>query len=391
MRSTGAARLPAVLLAIAATCLAVTTAAAAPHRNGGDRPYCAPAGSSANTQLSWRQQQLAPGITLLSSTMSGPRGKVAIRAVRADLDQPGVGVGPLHREVSGHHVLTSLARGGGVVAATNGMYFDLSSGAPILPLVQSGRPVVLSAEHTHVAGIGVDNRPEDGGVWLTGTVRSGSAMAPLVGINDVVSPAGVSVYTRAWGSGLVPLPSAARSRAVTDGRLAATTGRMRRPPRGGELLVARGGTAVQWLRSLAGGAAVTVSSQVSTNAPVAFEQAYGVGTQTVSHADQTSTDIYCSGEYYAARTDIAWSRSRTTLLLVTAESPRGPDHYGLDQNEMSGVLLQLRAADGYALDGGASTTMVARALGRSRFTLESAPHGDRQRPIPVGIGIYYRG
>ncbi|MGN6474966.1 MAG: phosphodiester glycosidase family protein, partial [Mycobacteriales bacterium] len=136
---------------------------------------------------------------------------------------------------------------------------------------------------------------------------------------------------------------------------------------------------------------LSMQMRAATDAPVRFAQAYGVGTQTVEQADQISTGLYCSRhEYYAARTGIAWTRSRSTLLLVTAESPHAPDHYGLDENQMSAVLVNLRAATGYALDGGYSTTMVARLRHHHhRLALVTAPRGHRQRAIPVGVGVFY--
>jgi hypothetical protein len=159
------------------------------------------------------------------------------------------------------------------------------------------------------------------------------------------------------------------------------------PPAGGSLLIARGDAAVQWLRALAHGAPVKVHSAVATNAPEPFAQAYGTGTQVVSQADQPRTHVVCPTPVLAARTAIAWTRSRTTLLLITAESPRGPDGYGLDWDQLSALMTQLRAAVGYTLDGGTSTEMVAKLPGHRALTLETAPHGNRQRPIPVGIGV----
>jgi hypothetical protein len=158
------------------------------------------------------------------------------------------------------------------------------------------------------------------------------------------------------------------------------------------MLVARGAPAVHWLRSLGHDAPVSTRLHVGTDAPVAFEQAYGVGTHTVSRADQINTGLYCSHhEYYAARTGIAWTRSRSTLMLVTAVSPRGPDHYGLDENQMSALLVKLRAAGAYALDGGYSTGMVARLRHHRHHRLTLiAGHHHRQRQIPVGVGVFYR-
>jgi hypothetical protein len=58
---------------------------------------------------------------------------------------------------------------------------------------------------------------------------------------------------------------------------------------------------------------------------------------------------------------------------------------------MSALLVHLRAAAGYALDGGYSTGMVARLRHHHghRLTLV-AGHHHRQRQIPVGVGVFYR-
>jgi hypothetical protein len=252
--------------------------------------------------------------------------------------------------------------------------------------------MVLSRSPQRAAGIGVDRRAEDGDVWLAGSVRAGATAAPIAAVNEPYAAHGVSLYTGAWGRHRIPLPADARSRVVRGSRIHSRPGSHRVIPSGGRLLVARGPSAVQWLRSLPGRSRVLIRMRVATNAPVRFAQAYGVGTHTVAQADQISTGLYCNRhEYYAARTAIAWTRSRSTLLLVTAESPRGPDHYGLDENQMSALLVSLRAASGYALDGGYSTTMVARLRHHHHgLALVTAPRGHRQRAIPVGVGIYYR-
>ncbi|HWC33814.1 MAG TPA: phosphodiester glycosidase family protein [Mycobacteriales bacterium] len=371
-----------------------TPAGAGSH---GDYAFCPPARASAATNLHWSHRRLAPGVTLAATTMHGDRGKVDVRVVRVDLMRRGVSVAPLHGALASGRVLSSLASRRRLVAATNGMYFNLTYGSPKVPFVSHGRPMVLSDRPERVAGIGVDHHAEDGYVWLSGAVHSGDALAPLAAVNEPAVPRGLSVYTPAWGRHRIPLPADARSRTVRKGRIGSATGRRRVVPAGGRILVARGASAVHWLRALARHAPAAVRLRVSTDAPVRFQQAYGVGTQTVAQPDQISTGLYCSHhEYYAARTGIAWSRSRTSLMLVTAESPHGPDHYGLDENQMSALLVKLRAATGYALDGGYSTAMVAklhhhRRHHHRRLTIVTAAHGHRQRQIPVGVGVFYRG
>ena len=351
--------------------------------------FCPDATTSAATTYHWTQQPLAPGVTLQSTSITGTRGPVAIRVLSIDLTQPGVGVTPLYGDLASTHFLTSLADRPGIVAATNAMYFDLHNGAPFVPFIANGVPMVLTSTPQRVVGMGVDELPEDGKAWLVGSVRSADAMMVLSAINGVYPPPGLSVLTPAWGHHPVRLPSDARSRPVLHSQIAGRLGRLATPPPGGSLLIARGTEAIRWLRALGHDAAINVTATVATNAPEPFEQAYGTGTQIVFQADQPRTHLVCDHDVLAARTAIAWTRSRTTLLLMTAESPQGPDRFGLDWNQLSALMTELRAANGYTLDGGTSTEMVARLPGRpNRLSLIAAPHGNRQRGIPVGIGVY---
>jgi hypothetical protein len=368
------------------------TAAPAGAGDHGNYAFCPPARTTSADHLQWTHHRLAPGVSLASTTMGSDRGKVEVRVVRVDLGQRGVSVAPLHGALSSGRVLTSLAANRKLVAATNGMYFNLTYGAPKVPFISHRRPMVLTDHPQRVAGIGVNNHAQDGDVWLNGTVRSGDALSRLVAVNEPWVYKGLSVYTGSWGRRHIPLPSAAKSREVRNGKIISGVGHHRVVPHGGRLLVARGGAAVHWLRSLGRHAPVAMRLRVGTDAPVAFQQAYGVGTHTVSRADQINTGLYCSRHmYYAARTGIAWSRSRQTLMLVTAVSPKGPDHYGLDENQMSALLVKLRAAGAYALDGGTSTGMVARLPHhRHRGLTLIAGHHHAQRQIPVGVGVYYR-
>lgn len=354
--------------------------------------YCPGATTSAATNYNWAQQTLAPGVTLESTAITGSRGRVAIRVLSIDLTQPGVSIAPLNDDLASVHYLTSLANRPGIVAATNAQYFSLDYGPPVVPYVAGGAPMVLTSTPLRVVGLGTDGLPEDGKAWLEGSVRSADSVMVLRAINDVTPPQGLTVLTRAWGHHRLALPADARSRPVERGHITGPIGRLNAPPAGGSLLIARGDQAIRWLRSLANGAGVGVTATVETNAPVPFAQAYGTGTQVISQADQPRTNLICDRDIFAARTAIAWTRSRTTLLLLTAESPKGPDRFGLDWNQLSSVLTDLRAVDGYTLDGGTSTEMVARLPGHpNRLTLETAPHGNRQRPIPVGIGVRYVG
>jgi hypothetical protein len=339
----------------------------------------------------WTRRRLAPGVSLAETTVRDKAGRVDIRVVRADLTRPGVHVEALHHALASRHRLTALARGRHLVAATNAMYFDFAYGAPVVPFISDQHPFVLSADPQPVAGIGVDGRAESGNVWLQGQVTAAGATQPLAAINEVAPPAGLTLYTAVWGSHRVPLPVGSRSRAIRHGRILRHWTRPRHVPPHGRLLVATGTSAVTWLRSVSGGSHVTASMAVETDAPQPFRDAYGVGTQVVAVPGQVEHDLYCNeAEVRAARTTIAWRRHGQRLILVTVESRRGSEHYGLDENQMSEILVQLGASQAYALDGGGSTELVTRPLGERRLTISTEnPHGG-QRPVPIGIGVYSR-
>jgi hypothetical protein len=122
-----------------------------------------------------------------------------------------------------------------------------------------------------------------------------------------------------------------------------------------------------------------------------LREAYGVGTQVVAKAGQVGHHLYCRrGEIFAARTTIGWKRHGTRLLLVTVEGKRGRRQHGLDENQMSGLLVQLGAERAYALDGGGSTSLITR-MRRHHHRLSSRIQPSwGLRPIPVGLGVFAR-
>ncbi|HWB67138.1 MAG TPA: phosphodiester glycosidase family protein [Mycobacteriales bacterium] len=339
----------------------------------------------------WHHHRLARGVTLAETTAHDRRGRVAIHVLRIDLRNRRLDVRPLHRGLATRYRLNHLAHHRHLVAATNGMYFNLYWGAPKVPLIEHRRPLVLSRRHLRVAGIDIHGTARSARVWLDGTVASHGRHRPLQAVNVVAPPTGLTLYTRAWGAHRVPLPGDARSRRLRNDHFRPGLGRHHHPPRHGELLVARGRHARHWLASLRHRDRVTVSRQVRTDGQVALREAYGVGTQVVAKAGQVGHHLYCRrGEIFAARTTIGWKRHGTRLLLVTVEGKRGRRQHGLDENQMSGLLVQLGAERAYALDGGGSTSLITR-MRRHHHRLSSRIQPSwGLRPIPVGLGVFAR-
>jgi Phosphodiester glycosidase len=76
------------------------------------------------------------------------------------------------------------------------------------------------------------------------------------------------------------------------------------------------------------------------------------------------------------------------LILATIESPHGGDGFGVDENQMSEVMVRLGAARSYALDGGGSTELVAKLPKEHKLSIRTPTPNGHERRIPVGIGVY---
>lgn len=348
--------------------------------------YCPAARQIISSHTHWHERRIASGITLSQANVGTGRQRLHINVVRADLRNKRVAVRPLRRTLTHREPLTSLARRKRLVAAANGPYFSFATGSPAVPVIGPGGPLVLTDRAAWLAGIGTNSRAEDGNAWLDGAARSAWGRHRLVAINWARPLTGLAVYTSAWGGGKVPMLRHSRTLAVRHG-VGIARGR-HRVPRGGELLVANGRQAEQWLRRLHHGSRVSIRYHAADDAPSPFREAYGVGTLVVDAPDHVRVGLYCSrGEKLAARTDFAWRAHGKQLIIATVDSPRGSEGVGVDEDQMSQIMATLGAGRSYALDGGGSTELVTRTVG-SKLSLRTARHRGHLRSIPIGIGIY---
>jgi Phosphodiester glycosidase len=347
---------------------------------------CPPAKDLLTASTRWRNQALRRGVTLSRAVLGTGKRIVDLDVLRVDLAAPGVGIAPVAQTLSARKPLSRLAAGRSIVAAINGGFFDTFYGGMTGPFVAPG-PIVLSRHHSMVAGIGTDGRAENGHVWLVGEADSTAGNHRLAAVNYIAPPAGLSVYTPVWGTGPVPVAVGAVTRAVdANGAVGASGGDV--VPPGGYLFLASSAKAIEWLTGLLPGATVSISTQVQTDAPVPFVQGYGTGTEAVQTTGQVRTGLYCRpGAINVPRTQIAWRPNGRHLILATVTSPPGSRLGGVDEDQMSEIMVGLKVARAFALDGGGSTEMLARRARQSRFTFTTRRPHEGQRPIPLGIGV----
>lgn len=87
------------------------------------------------------------------------------------------------------------------------------------------------------------------------------------------------------------------------------------------------------------------------------------------------------------RTAIGVSKDGNTLYLVTVDG-RQASSFGMTQTELAEFLKEKDVYNAINLDGGGSTTMVARKLGEAAIKTVNSPSGGSLRMVTNAIGIY---
>jgi exopolysaccharide biosynthesis protein len=86
------------------------------------------------------------------------------------------------------------------------------------------------------------------------------------------------------------------------------------------------------------------------------------------------------------RSAIGCTKDRQELIMVTVDG-RQDASFGLTQREMAELLVELGAYDAINLDGGGSTSIIARPLGMKDPVILNSPSDGVPRQIPNMIGI----
>ncbi|PRH78846.1 hypothetical protein C6N75_12890 [Streptomyces solincola] len=370
--------------------------------------------------------RVADGVAYRWKDLPSPRGTARAHLLSVDLDRAGVSLGLLYPgAVAARSALSSLADGAAAVGGVNGDFFHLTetqhpgvpaTGAPVGPAVADGRALKAAvpraqrygpalppgANARQVWGVGTDGTARLGELTLDGAVSSAAGAWPLGGLNQYALAEGsVGLFTSDWGSAPraravcgsdarrdAPCVSDAYEVTVRAGRVvsAASAPGGGTIPDGTLVLVGREKGADR-LRELAVGERVRVRyGLVAAGGGAPFRFAVGGFPVLRGGAPVPGLD----GTVAAVRTAAGIGESgRRVWLLALDGSPGFRD--GLTLAELAGVLAGLGASEAVNLDGGGSSTLVARDAGASAVRVLNHPSGGAQRPVPNGVGVFAGG
>ncbi|MEU5642741.1 phosphodiester glycosidase family protein [Streptomyces milbemycinicus] len=368
---------------------------------------------------------LAPGVEYRQFTLATSHGTALGHLLTVDLRQPGVSLDLLHPDaVASRARLSTMAAERSAVAAVNGDFFDITetqhpgvdaTGAAVGPEVTGGlllksavpqgqrfgpaAPLGTSTED--VIGVGTDRIARVGRLTLRGTVTAeGRGTRPLRGLNQyALAVDGIGAYTSDWGSAsrvratcgvdtARSAPCSAETFEVTvrEGRVAERAGTPGKGPIEADSFVLVGREAgARALRELRVGDPVRFDYGLRETHGPRFAFALGGfpivrdrhrldGLDPITGAVRTAAGIGDGGH-------------RLYLLVLDGEMTY---RAGLTLSELADVMLGLGADDVVNLDGGGSSTLVAREADGGRLTVRNHPSGGTERLVPNGIAVFSR-
>jgi hypothetical protein len=366
---------------------------------------------------------LAPGVTYRQYDIQGAKGLTHAHVVTVDLRDSHVHLGLLYPgAVAARAPVSQLADEQGAVAGVNGDFFNITetqhpgveaTGSTDGPAITHGHvlkaavpdgqrfgPALPPGTSTRdVLGVGSDHRARLDGMSLTGSIRTPAGRLPLGGLNQFALPVGsIGAFTSDWGSvsriraicgtdsdRAAPCSTDTYEVTVRGGRVVATsdspgTGAI---AKGTTVLVGREAGA-QKLRKLAKGERVKVThGLVAAHSRIPYSFALGGypvlrGGKPLAGLDDATA---------AVRTAVGIANGGKRVYLFALDG--APDYRkGLSIAEVAAAMRSLGSTDAFSLDGGGSTTLVARAPGASAVTVRNHPSGGAERPVPNGIGVF---
>lgn len=407
----------AVVLALLLFGSATSSAVAAPRSTIPIKP--GPIGVSVTDQ-----EQIGPGVTHTTMTVTGAAGPAVAQLLTIDLTSGRTRMGLLTPGVVAARMpVDQMARQAGAVAATNGDYFNLfedASHGDVTPTnaasgaeIQDGRllkgPVPFRQRYgetgarplnngTEVFGVTTSRRAVVGHVRLVGTVQAKAfGSAPLDGLNQYgIDRNGIEVFTSEWGSA-----SRARAACGSEDRrrdpcttdVTEVTVRHHRvvsvsdKPGAGQLPK---GTIVLFGREDGAATLGTLSVgdhvQVSWHAETTAHYRWAVG-GSIIEADGVIPDGL--DQRPNPRTAVGTSADGRTVYLIAVDG-HSTISAGITIDEIAHLLRQLGARNAVTLDGGGSTAMVGRHEGDHDISVWNVPSDGQVRAVANGIGVFIR-
>lgn len=339
------------------------------------------------------ESAIAPGLTLTQFQRLEPRGWVRGDVLSVDLAEPVLEPAYLNPgTVSARTPLSEQADRIGAIAGVNGDFFDINAtGAPEGVGVSGGEVLHGPARGNNnavvIGGSGVERAGRLAEVLVQAeiTLPDGRNVTATNLNSPIVAADGIGIYTPLWGASARHTAVGGAERVLeVEVRNGVVTALRPHPaegpvPAGTVLLLARD-AGVDALAGLDTGDRVEVRYRPRVDFPV--DVAVGGLHVLVRDGEVQNVDDVA----VHPRTAVGFSEDGRRMFMVTVDGRQGTVA-GLTLRDLARLMKSLGAHDALNLDGGGSSTLVARLPGDTGVTVHNSPSDGGERPVPNGLGI----
>jgi hypothetical protein len=227
-------------------------------------------------------------------------------------------------------------------------------------------------------------------VWAYGKARSKTKVLTIRAVNHEATGAGITLFDSNF----------TKSRATTQGSFTIVLDSKNKITKkywgGSSVVVPPGGSVLQlgsdgeaFYRDATTWSTLTVENEFKSVSGKKLTSASGRGNKIL---DLGVNIEVCDdrSEQIRPRTSIAWNNATGKIWLATASSGVNLNDWGFRQggstiHQLGDVLKSLGATDAVTVDGGGSTTFLAKLLGR--YKRLDVPDEAWIREIPIGVGL----
>jgi hypothetical protein len=348
-------------------------------------PFGVRAAQSSSARVSW---QVAPGVTYTKWDQTDVRGPIRAHLLTVDPSQPGVALdyaaeGPVRETAP----VIDILRKDAAVAGVNGDFYDIGdTGAPL----GLGRDRERGLLHARDSGWNASFYLDSRGVPRIGTLAMVARIAqhPELRVTNLnspfVKPGGIGVYTHGWGrtagyrvtEGQV---HQVRMVVVREGRVQSSTKKLTTDKRVRGLVLIGRGDGAKRLRRLHVGSRADVSWWLDPQPQMAISgNRFLVDDGLIKVTDDRELQ---------PRTAVGIDDD-TGEVLILAVDGRTKASRGYTMVELADLMIDLGADEALNLDGGGSTTMVARRP-NGRVGVLNTPSDGFQRSVANALEVTY--
>ncbi|SER61373.1 3',5'-cyclic AMP phosphodiesterase CpdA [Lentzea xinjiangensis] len=328
------------------------------------------------------ERPVAPGVTLSSFDWYEPGGSggwIRGDSLAVDLTRARVGYvdpGTVTRAVP------LSEQTGNAVAAVNGDFFDIdNSNAPEGVGVQDGR--LRKSGRGRAVGIdaaGVGSVME---TFFEGTLNGTHRLTQLNSAQIDVD--GIGVFNSLWGDysrAHATRGATNTAEVIVKDDVVEKVGAPSAEPVQGYALVGRDRGA-DVLKALKPGDRLDVTYRSRTSD--GSEPVTAIGGRQLLVRDGENV---APADAAHPRTAVGFSRDGRKMHVLTVDGRQGPFLLGLNLRDLADAMIELGAHHALNLDGGGSSTMLAREPGTTGLELVNTPSDGAERPVPNGLALY---